>query len=134
VHDFEAGIRASGLFWTIPMPHETMQGRPRIGRARFHSRHLAVPDFHDFLNAVSPNPKSTPGHVSFDVRWRGDPAGRQRIRDKTFGFVGEFVPCRATIEFSVSDDRRDVVYTSVARRQKTVGGGIGHERNGRFFS
>ena len=134
VHDFEPGIKASGLFWTIAMSDDAMDANLRRGRARFHRRHLAVPDFHDFLNAVSRSPATKPGHVSFDVHWNGDPDKRQRIRDKTFGFEGEFVPCNVTIEFRVKDDHRDVVYTSVDHGQTTVGGAIGHERNGTFFT
>jgi hypothetical protein len=109
VHDFEPGIRASGLFWTIAMSGDAMEGHLRTGRARFHRRHLAVPDFHDFLNAVSPSPASQPGRVSFDVRWRRNPGDKQWIRDRTFGFEGEFVPCEVTIDFRVKDDRSDVV-------------------------
>jgi hypothetical protein len=93
---------------------------------------MAMPDFHDFLNAVSPSPKTTPGHVTFDVRWDGHD-GRRHIRDDAFGFVGDFRPVQAHIDFRVSDDGSDVVYTSDAHRQKTVSGGIGHERNGVFF-
>jgi hypothetical protein len=59
---------------------------------------------------------------------------RRRIRDHAFRFAGEFRPVRAQIHFRVSDDRSPVVYTSDAHGQKTVSGGIGHERNGVFFS
>jgi hypothetical protein len=97
-----------------------------------HKRHLAMPDFHDIVNAISPSPKSRPGHVSFDVRWDGHDR-RQRIRDDAFGFAGEFRPARAHIDFRVSDDGSGVVYTSDAHGQTTVSGGIGHERNGVFF-
>jgi hypothetical protein len=99
-----------------------------------HAEHLAVPDFHDFLNAVSPMPKRRRGHASFDVRWRGDEHDRTRIRDRTFGFVGEYVPTRGHIDFRVTDDGSGVVYTSEPHAQTTVSGGIGHERNGVFFS
>ena len=92
-----------------------------------------MPDFHDFLNAVSPSPKTQPGHVTFDVRWDGD--GRRRhIRDGAFRFVGDYRPVRAHINFRVSDDNSPVVYTSDPHGQTTVSGGIGHERNGVFFS
>jgi len=114
------------------MSRDAMEGHVRTGRARFHRRHLAVPDFHDFLNAVSPSPASQPAHVSFDVHWRGDPHDKQWIRDRTFGFEGEFVPCEVTIDFRVKDDHSDVVYTSVGHGQTTVGGAIGFERNGLF--
>jgi len=99
-----------------------------------HAEHLAVPDFHDFLNAVSPAPKTKPGHVSFDVRWHGDEHDRTHIRDKTFGFAGEFVPTKGHINFRVSDDGAGVVYSSNPLGQKTVGGAVGREQNGVFLS
>jgi hypothetical protein len=74
------------------------------------------------------------GHVSFDVRWRGSEHDRKRIRDKTFGFAGEYVPTKGHIDFRVSDDDSRVVYTSQPHGQTTVSGGIGHERNGVFFA
>ena len=99
-----------------------------------HAQHLAVPDYHDFLNAVSPSPKTRPGHVNFDVRWRGHESDRTRIRDAKFGFVGEFVPTKGHINFRVSNDGSGVVYTANPHGQTTVGGAIGRERNGVFFS
>jgi hypothetical protein len=105
-----------------------------LDRARMQAHQLAMPDFHDFLNAVSPSPTTKHGHVSFDVRWRGHEHDRKRIRDKTFGFVGEYVPTEGHIDFRVSDDESSVIYTSQPHGQTTVSGGIGHERNGVFFS
>jgi hypothetical protein len=105
-----------------------------LDRARMRAHHLAVPDFHDFLNAVSPSPTTKQGHVGFDVRWRGNEHDSQRIRDKAFGFVGEYVPTTGHIDFRVSDDRSRVIYTSQPNGQTTVSDGVGHERNGVFFS
>ena len=133
VHDFEPGIRRSGLFWTIPLPSEHFQAEVDEGEARFQARRLGVPDYHDFLNAISPSPKTRPAHVTFDVRWHGggDPA---HIRDRRFGFAGDFVTGKATIEFEVADDGRDVVYSSLDAGQTNVGSpGVGRERNGRYF-
>ena len=131
VHDWEPGIKRSGLFWTIPMPASAFSHRGG-SRARFHAKGLAMPDYHDFFNAISPAPRTKPGHVSFDVRWHGDGA-RKRVRDAAFGFAGKFVGGTATIEFSARDDRRGVVYTSVAHGQTTVGSSaVGFERNGVF--
>jgi hypothetical protein len=93
---------------------------------------MAMPDFHDLLNAVSPSPKVKPGHVTFDVRWNGH-GPKRRIRDGAFRFTGEFRPAQAHIDFRVSDDGSGVVYTSDTNGQKTVSGGIGRERNGVFF-
>ena len=98
-----------------------------------HGRHLPMPDYHDIFNALSPSPTSRPGHVNFDVHWSA--AGRrQRVRDTAFQFVGKFVPSAATISFRVRDDSSSVVYSSNPGGQTTVSGGVGHERNGVFFS
>ena len=115
------------------MSGDAMDGHVRTGRARFHKRHLAVPDFHDFLNAVSPSPASRPGHVSFDVRLARQIPARQTVDTRQdVRLRGEFVPCEVTIDFRVKDDHSDVVYTSVGHGQTTVGGAIGFERNGVF--
>ena len=134
MHDFEPGIAPSGLFWTIPIPSSAIDVSPGSGRAHFHMDNLAVPDWHDFFNAVSPspNPPPVPSHVSFDVRWNGG-GHRQKIRDTTFDFAGDFVSGDASIVFSVWNDSSGVTYTSVADGQKTVSAGVGHERNGVFF-
>ena len=132
VHDFEPGILPSGLFWTVPIDRSAIASQPAHGRARFTQTNMAVPDFHDFANAVSPTPTSVPGHVSFDVRWvRGGSA--QKINDATFGFAGQFIPSSASIRFAVSDDGTGVVYKSDDAGQVTVGGGVGKERNGVLF-
>jgi hypothetical protein len=94
---------------------------------------LAVPDFHDFLNAISESPATVPGHVSFDVEWSGD-GDRTVIRDETFGFTGEYVGGSATIAFTAADDGTGVTYTSDPENQVTIGSGVGRERNGIFFS
>jgi len=144
VHDFEPGIERSGLFWTIPFSPAAIDADPHTGRARMHGDDLDVPDFHDFLNAVSPHPKKKPGRASFDVRWAGG-GGRTPVRDETFGFRGVYVGGDATIQFAVMDvghgnngrgadvGKVGVVYTSDPDGQKTVSAGVGRERNGVFF-
>jgi hypothetical protein len=116
---------------------------PRRGRARLRGDRVPVRDYHDGLNALglSPTPiPPVPSHVSFDVRWpgRGD---RQRIRDETFGFTGDYVTSATTIGFTASNDRSGVIYRSDHQGQynPTVDQGgagspaVGRERNGVFF-
>jgi hypothetical protein len=135
VHDFEPGIAASGLFWTIPVGAAAVDVSPGSGRARFQAAGLAVPDFHDFFNAISPSPSPAPApsHVSFDTVWSGGGV-HERVRDTDFGFVGDFVAGDATIAFTVANDGAGVTYTSDAAGQTTASAGVGHERNGVFFS
>jgi hypothetical protein len=44
------------------------------------------------------------------------------------------MPAEVTIGFHVTDLRSGAVYHSLPDGQITVGAGIGHERNGVFFS
>jgi hypothetical protein len=131
VHDWNPGIRRSGLFWTIPLPRDDFSADADDGRARFHATHLRVPDYHSIANAISPSPKKVPGHVSFDMRWAGG-GKRTRIHDETFGFAGDFREGPLHIRFTARDDGGGV-YWSQGSGQVTVGGGVGHERNGVFF-
>jgi hypothetical protein len=134
-HDFEPGIEPSGVFWTIPFPVGAMSAAPGAGTARLLGESVALDDYHDFFNAIAqdPDPPPRPSRVSFDVRWLGG-GDRMTVRDADFGFVGNFVAGDATIDFSCSNDDSPVVYTCVADGQSTVSAGVGHERNGVFFS
>lgn len=140
-HDWEPGIAPSGLFWTVPIDPWAIEVDPRSGRARLHARNVPITDYHDFINAVfggGPTPLSS--HVSFDVRWSGG-SGRQKIRDQTFDFTGNYVTGPTMVSFTASDDGGDVTYRSDPKGQynPTVDQGgagtpaVGHERNGVFF-
>jgi len=133
VHDFEPGTEPSGLFWTTPIPRGSVSARPERGNARMRANHLAVGDYHDFTNAISPTPTDVKAsHVSFDVRWHGGDSATT-IRDETFGFSGTFVAADATIDFTCRNDGSRVAYRSHPGGQITVSGGTGRERNGVFF-
>jgi len=136
VHDFEPGIKPSGLFWTIPISPGAIDVDPGKGQARLRAAGFPVSDFGDFGNAVGGGP-STPSVVSFDVRWWGN-GERRRIRDELFGFVGEFVSGPATITFSAAHAVTGaVLYESDPDGQNNEGlsgmPAVGHERNGVFF-
>lgn len=140
-HDYEPGIAPSGLFWTIPIAGGDIDVDPGSGRARLRANGTGVGDYHDFFSAVTPGATSLPSHVSFDVRWAGR-GERQRIRDTTFNFAGQYVASPTTISFTASDDGSGVRYFSDPEGQynPTVDEGgaglpaVGLERNGRFFN
>jgi hypothetical protein len=107
------------------------------GTARFTADHIPMPDFHDFDNSVSQNPKWVPGHISFEVTWWGG-GDRTKVRDDTFDYGGEFTTGPATMSFTVSDDGSSAVYSADKDGQRNGLGeqldpGVGHERNGVFF-
>ena len=133
VHDWEPGIRQSGLFWTIPVPAEAVEADLAAGRARFRMEGVHIPDFHDFFSAVSPHPRRRPSVVDFDVEFTAT-GPQAAIRDKKFGFTGLYAPAELHIDFAARNLDGHVSYNSVSDGQLTVGGGMGQERNGIFFS
>jgi hypothetical protein len=109
--------------------------------ARFHATNVPVKDHHDVVHAITGGgPTPIPSRVSFDVRWHGHGAHRH-IRDKTFGFEGNYVTGKATIAFAASHDGHGVIFksSSVGQHNPSVKQGgsgppaIGQERNGVFF-
>ena len=97
VHDFEPGIRPSGLFWTIPITPSAITVNRITGTATLKATNLAVPDYGNFFNAISPapDPAPVPSHVSFEVTWAGHGEVRE-IDDEVFDFSGRFVVSDAT--------------------------------------
>ena len=132
-HDFNPGIKPSGLFWTVAFDPSTFDSIPGQGRARFKVPNMAMPDYHDIFNAVLGG-SSVPGHVAFEVTWAGGGA-HTKIRDETFDYGGDFIGGPATITFTVSVDGDSAVYTADAAGQNNgdLIAGVGHERNGVFF-
>ena len=139
MHDFEPGIAASGLFWTIRVAPSSVDVQQKRGTARFRTTNLAISDYHDFGNAVSslppgPAPPSTPSVVSFDVVWHGG-GDTTSIRDDDYRFAGAFTTGEATIAFRARNLGSSVEYRSDPNGQSTAGPpGVGRERNGVFFS
>lgn len=134
-NDFEPGIEESGLVWTIPLAESSMVAQPHLGSARYRAHDLSLGDYHSFANSFGgPAAPFDPAHTSFEVRWTGGGTHRT-IHDTTYGFEGEFVEGPISITFTATNEKTGLTYTSVAdEEQTTVGGGVGRERNGIFFS
>jgi hypothetical protein len=99
--------------------------------ARLQPTGLAIHDYHDFVNSIYPA-TWVPAVVSFDVRWF-DIQSRSNMRSSEFGFQGEFVVTKASIEWSseqagfrFQSDRASASITDYAI--------VGNERNGVFLA
>ena len=133
VHDWEPGIRPSGLFWTIPITPSAITVNRITGTATLKATDLAVPDYGNFFNAISPapDPAPVPSHVSFEVTWPGHGEVRE-IDDDVFDFSGRFIVSDSTIAFTARNDDADVTYRSNPGGQISFDAGVGSERNGIF--
>ncbi len=124
IHDFNAGIPPSGLFWTAAVPMDDVEIDLGRVRASFH-----VADFPLVDTTPSPNPAAT---ASFDMEWSGETSDL-KVNDLVNGYAGEYHECSATIEWSAREPGfafvSDAASTSTTRFAE-----IGRERNGKFFS
>jgi hypothetical protein len=104
VHDFNGGILASGLFWTLPVDRGDLRVS-RDGRtAVLAARNLPLIDSFQFFG-----PNQTPASVSFRVEWRA--TGEFAARGSGTGvpatdaasFLGQFAQATSTATFEGSE-------------------------------
>jgi hypothetical protein len=130
IHDFNFGIPPSGLFWTAPVPEDSVEGDLDDGFASFRSTNLALPDARNLDNSLHRGP-TVPGTVSFNMRWTGVGSPFQ-FTNTTDRFRGRFQFATVTIGWSAHTAGFSFV-SDPADTTVTVAGIIGEERNGVFF-
>ena len=103
MHDFNAGIADSGLFWTIQVPDGAFTVSKNLKTARLHMDDVQIVDSFTFLGE-----NSIPGTVSFDITWTASgprhhyKPGSNDPTDPTF-FDGKFRDAAVTGTFSGSN-------------------------------
>jgi hypothetical protein len=130
VHDFNPGIRESGLFWTQPVAGDALDVDLEDGTASLRLGDLDEEDYHNLHNALVDGP-SDPASVSFEMRWRAI-AKPMNVTDAVHRFTGRFRLCAVQIEWSASAP--GFRFTSdPASTTTNVRSVMGRERNGVFF-
>jgi hypothetical protein len=97
VHDYNGGIMASGLFWTVPADEQNLSVSSDGRRAVLELHDVPVIDSFQFFG-----PNQTPATVSLRVEWRA--SGRFEPRGSGAGvaptdsaaFLGDIAPARST--------------------------------------
>jgi hypothetical protein len=131
VHDFNPGIRESGLFWTQPVSEDALDVDLEDGTATLKVTDLDEEDYHNLLNALQDGP-SEPASVSFKMRWTAT-APAIRVTDSVHGFTGRFRISTVKIEWTAQTPTFEFV-SDAANITINVSSVIGRERNGVFFS
>lgn len=116
------------MFWVQAISADSASVDLAAEKASLSVTSLAIPDFHDVINALKGGP-SVPAFVSFDVKWSGA-TRRLGIRNETDGFVGRYIEDKATIKWSAV--QKGFKFESEPK-QSSVYAVIGRERNGVFF-
>jgi hypothetical protein len=125
-----------GLFWTIPLPDDSVEVQLGKGSASLQAFDVPVFDYGNLNNALmGPPPSPLPtGSVSATVVWSGV---QQRVNirntDPVFGgFAGEFIRNKAQMEWTATVGDYTFVSDPLATSSSEFAE-IGHERNGSFF-
>ena len=131
VHDFNPGIRPSGLFWTQPVSEDVLNVDLEEGTAALELADLDEEDYHDLHNALLDGP-SEPATVSYRMRWTAT-APAMQVTDPVHGFTGRFRISTVQIEWT-SRTRTFEFVSDPADTTINVRSVIGRERNGVFFA
>ena len=134
VHDNNAGIPPSGLFWTAELPEDAFDLSRDGRRARVRVRAIPIVDSFQFAS-----PFLVPSTVSFKIEWEatGPPedlgSGNAVPPTSSAAFLGRFAPARATGRLSGSE--LGFSFVSKPGASSDLGyAEIGTERNGVFLS
>ncbi len=134
VHDFNGGILASGLFWTLPADELRFSDNGR--HAVLEVNNKALIDSFSFGNPAFP--EGTPAVLNLRVEWQATEPPRQRGKGKTVpatdpaAFLAEFAVAESTAEITGSEfgfGFRSNPGVSTARTFAEMG----RERNGSFL-
>ncbi len=139
MHDYNPGITRNRVFWTLPVPNDSVGIDLNAGEAVLCVKDLPMPDYFDYENALlnqllDPPRRGVPpvdAVVSFDCRWRGG-TRPVRVRDRTDRFDGLFIEDEASCEWSAEQEGFAFV-SAPAATSTNVSSLIGLERNGIFF-
>jgi hypothetical protein len=129
VHDFNPGIRPSGLFWIQPVPEEALDVDLEAGEAALSIDDLAERDYHTLPNslAVPPGPFD-PASVSFEMHFKAF-GPTMTVTRSDQGFRGKFRFSKVDIEWSAKVGS----FRFESDTTMNVDSVMGSERNGVFF-
>jgi len=134
VHDFNADIADSGLFWTIAIPDGALTVSKNLKTAHLHMEDVDIIDSFQFLGE-----NEVPATVSFDITWTGQGArhhykpGSSDPTDPTY-FDGKFREGVSTGTFSGSNADGFSFTSDAGASSAGVFAELGIERNGSFLT
>ena len=140
ITSIDPGNEPGGVFWTVPIPHDSVHVDVDDGTAMYQVHDFSTVDFHDFVNDAEFHGANTPTTLSFRIEWGGPITGRRNVEDTSNGFAGDFVFNSATMVWSASEPNRPAIWggpamyvSDPANTSHSDFAMVGHERNGVFF-
>src|SRR5690348_13975913 len=132
VHDFNPGIRESGLFWTVPVPEDALEVDFEAGFATLSLHDFDTEDYHNLENALKDGPE-VDASVSFDMKWTAT-GKRFNVSDPVHTFAGRYNLATVDINWSATVPKTGFSFTSNPASNAQKKSVFGRERNGIFFS
>lgn len=139
-HSYDPGVAPNGVFWTTPIPEDSIEVHLGAGRASLHATNIPVFDAFTVPNSL--NPAHPLGRVpstinSLDLEW-SNVTRRVEFSDPVNQFAGLFLEDSATIEVTATTPASlghhgfHFVSNPGATSVSLVAQ-IGHDHNGSFF-
>jgi hypothetical protein len=134
VHDFNGGILASGLFWTLPLDDDALCVSQDGRKAVLDVEDLEVIESFRFGSGLA-----TPATLSFHIEWRATGPFVDRGKGTSVpptdaaAFLARFAVARSTAEYEASE----LGFTFRSNPDVSTDRGyaqMGRERNGVFLS
>jgi hypothetical protein len=135
VHDFNGGILANGLFWTLDSRRANVNFSRDSRRASVKARNLSVVDSFFFGN-----PSDTPAVIDYEIEWHATGPAVARGLGTTVApsdpgaFLGNIAPAVSTGVFSGSEMAFEFESIGTATTAGRSYAQIGTERNGVFLT
>jgi hypothetical protein len=133
IHDFNAGIRNDGLFWTIVLDPEDVEVDLDSGTATVEVEDLHIQDYGNLENGITGDgAPPVPAIVSYRVQW--SVAGAvNHFNNAAQEYIGDFRYGTAQIQYQIRTGDFDIVSAPLAD-SSTIAAQLGQESNGSFYT
>jgi hypothetical protein len=142
IHDFNPGISANGVFWTVRLPDSALSIQFPFGNAQLTAHNLDADDYFNLNNALSVQlggpalhtPAEVPATVSFQINWH-DVVERFKLNLAKAGFRGEYILTNSTTTWSAQAPAAQGApsFSFHSTSSENAFSVLGRERNGKFF-
>jgi hypothetical protein len=129
VHDFNPG-EENGLFWTVPLPEDSVEADPDDGAATLELKNFEIDDYGNVGNALSGGHEIATARLSLQIDWSGV-TRRARFVNGSLPtpFAASMAVTGATLQFTAVENGQ----TFSSQSNSPDFAMVASERNGVFF-
>lgn len=132
VHDFNPGNAAVGIFWTVPIPRESLSLYPEDGTLVMDLKDVALADYGTVANFFMGKP-SLPSTLNLRIEWSGSNVKEDQILHSfTDNFEARLQS--TTVTASAATPSTGFKFSNDPSKTTTEYAAFGTERNGSYVS